>query len=237
MNIQLDKKFKNEIESLFYSSQYANYALLHSSFGENTLERKSLETFVSYANRNSIKINDTILSVFFPNKQTILYWQYAAFLLPKLKFFHLLASIKMEDISHILPHTKKLLAEIKTEYGAMRFDVDFDSGFYKDENEIIIDLYNKNHFPETWLLKKTLFKERIKHYKKILHETVFLAIVAKEISSYKKDELIDLINDRFNTIAMREAIFKNPYMSLHADKESTDEYLLAKVTHTHWLSI
>ena len=237
MNIQLNKKIENDIEILFYASQFAEYALLRNCFGENTLERKSLETFVSYANRNSIKINDTILSVFFPNGQTILYWQYASFLLPKLKFLHLLASIEMDRINLILPYTKKLLAEIKTEYGAMRFDVDFDSGFYKDENETVIDLYAKNHCLESWFVRKTMFKENIKHYKKLLHETVFLAIVAKEISSYKKDELIDLINDRFNTVAMREAIFKNPYMSLHADKESTDEYLLAKVTHTHWLSI
>ena len=237
MNIRLDKKIENKIEDLFYSSQYANYALLDRYFGKDTLERKSLETFVSYANRNSIKINDTILSVFFPNMQTILYWQYASFLLPKLKFFHLLASIKMENINHILPHTRKLLAEIKTEYNAMRFDVDFDSGFYKDENEIIIDLYAKNHFLENWFVRKTMFKENIKYYKRLLHDTVFLAIVAKEISSYKKEELIGLIHSNFNNAALREAIFKSPHMSLHADKENTDEYLLAKVTHTHWLSI
>lgn len=237
MNIRLDKKIENKIEDLFYSSQYASYALLDRCFDKDTLERKSLETFVSYANRNSIKINDTILSVFFPNKQTILYWQYASFLLPKLEFFHLLASIKMENINHILPHTRKLLAEIKTEYNAMRFDVDFDSGFYKDENEIIIDLYAKNHFLESWFVRKTMFKENIKYYKSLLHDTVFLAIVAKEISSYKKEELIALIHSNFNNAALREAIFKSPHMSLHADKENTDEYLLAKVTHTHWLSI
>lgn len=237
MNIQLNKKIENDIEILFYASQFAEYALLRDCFCENTLERKSLETFVSYANRNSIKINDTILNVFFPNGQTILYWQYASFLLPKLKFLHLLASIEMDRINLILPYTKKLLAEIKTEYGAMRFDVDFDSGFYKDTDETIVNLYIKNHFFESRFVKKNIVKTSINRYKTVLHETVFLAIVTKEISSCKKGKLISLIHSDFNSADLREAIFKNPYMSLHADKESTDEYLLAKTTHAHWLSI